>query len=134
MIAFDTNVVVRLLVEDDPKQLAAARRTLEAAIENDEPVLLTEVVLSELEWVLESAYGVPRGRILEALQTLAGDPRFTFQDAALLREALNCYQAGKGDLSDYLAGLRAAAEGAATTYTFDQSVAGEAAFTLVRTR
>ncbi len=128
MIALDTNVVVRLLVEDDEAQSRAAQEIHEQSARNGETVLITDIVLCELEWVLDSAYRIPRVRILQALQQLLGDDRFTFQDRALVNGAVERYQEGKGDLSDYLLGLRAESEGASTTHTFDKALHKERGF------
>jgi predicted nucleic-acid-binding protein len=94
-------------------------------------VLVTDIVLCELEWVLESAYRVPRDRVTAALQTLAADDRFCFEDASRAAAAIRLYQAGTGDLSDYLLGLRAREAGAGTTFTFDRALGGDERFTLI---
>ena len=92
MIAFDTNLVVRLMVEDDERQAKVALSILDNAVEKSEKVLVTDIVLSELEWVLDSAYRVPRLRLLAAIQRLAADNRFVFEDQERLTNALARYQ------------------------------------------
>ena len=131
MISFDTNLVVRLMVEDDERQAKVARSILDNAVEQGEKVLVTDIVLSELEWVLDSAYRVPRLRLLAAIQRLAADNRFIFEDQERLANALARYQNGTGDLSDYLLGLKSWKAGASTTYTFDRALRGEEPFTVV---
>lgn len=131
MIAFDTNLVLRLTVEDDPAQLAMVRELLAAAEAAGETCLLTDIVLCEIEWVLESAYGATRSDILAALQTLAGERLFEFEDRARLQRALDSYERGRGDLSDYLIGHTAASLGARTTFSFDRDLAAEATFTVL---
>ena len=131
MIAFDTNLVVRLMVEDDARQAERSRRLLEDAAERDEPVFLSDIVLSEIEWVLDSAYDVPRKRILAAVGALLTDGRFCFEDARRVKIALDLYLQGKGDLSDYLLGLQGETAGARTTYTFDRGLRGDSRFTVV---
>ena len=131
MIAFDTNLVVRLMIEDDERQTKVARSILDNAVEQDEKVLVTDIVLSELEWVLDSAYRVPRLRLLAAIQRLAADNRFVFEDQERLTNALAHYQDGTGDLSDYLLGLKSREAGSSTTYTFDRALRGEETFTVV---
>jgi len=132
MIAFDTNVVVRLMVEDDETQARRSRQLLGEAVERGEGVLVTDIVLCELEWVLDAAYKVPRGRILAAVQALAADASFTFESPSRLAQALHRYQHGRGDLADYLLGFVAKEGGAGTTYTFDRGLRGEEPFTVVR--
>jgi predicted nucleic-acid-binding protein len=95
-------------------------------------VLVTDIVLCELEWVLEAAYHVPRMAILTAIQSLCADDRFVLQDSARIAGALSRYQAGRGYLSDYLLGLAAQAVGATTTYTFDRGLRGDEQFTVIR--
>ena len=131
MIGLDTNVLVRILVEDDEIQLKRARKLLEDAAEHREVVFISDIVLSELEWVLEDAYKVPRRRILQSLQALVASEPFDFEDRSRLVRALELYQEGKGDLSDYLIGLRASGRGARTTYTFDRTLRDDERFTFL---
>jgi predicted nucleic-acid-binding protein len=131
MIAFDTSLLVRFLVEDDQRQLRLTLETLACATERRERVLVSDVVLSELEWVLDAAYKVPRKQILVAVQSLVEDGRFCFENASRLAMALQRYQHGKGDLSDYLLGARAREGGAATTFTFDRGLRRDDLFTVL---
>jgi predicted nucleic-acid-binding protein len=104
---------------------------LEEVAEADEPVFISDIVLSELEWVLESAYKVPRLRILAAVNELLADERFSFDDRKRVTSALKLYHRGKGDLADYLLGLQADDLGVRTTFTFDRDLRGDARFTVV---
>jgi len=131
VIALDTNVLVRLMVEDDAGQAKQAQKILELAEEQGEPALIGDIVLCELEWVLKSGYRVPRERILVALTELAADTRFEFEDSARVSAALDLYQHGKADLADYLLGLAAESAGARTTYTFDRGLRGDSRFTML---
>jgi predicted nucleic-acid-binding protein len=131
LIAFDTNVLVRLMVEDEAAQVRRARRLLDEAVEREERIFVSDVVLSELEWVLETAYEVPRNRILAAISALVGDERFGFADRRRVTTALGLYHKGKGDLADYLLGLHGEDAGARTTFTFDRDLRDDERFTLV---
>lgn len=134
MIALDTNLVLRLIVEDDPGQLAVTREIVAAAEAAGETCLLTDVVLCEIEWVLLSAYGATKADVLAAIQSLAAERLFDFEDRARLHRALDSYQRGRGDLSDYLIGHTATALGARTTFTFDRGLAGESIFSVLGSR
>lgn len=59
VLAVDTNVVVRLLTNDDPAQ---ARRA--AAFFADHEIFIAVTVLLETEWVLRHAYDLERSAIL----------------------------------------------------------------------
>jgi predicted nucleic-acid-binding protein len=119
------------MVEDDPAQARKARRLLDQAGERDERVFVDDIVIAEIEWVLDDAYGVPRHRILAGLQGLLADERFAFADRNLLAAALDRYQEGHGDLADYLLGLRGENAGCRSTYTFDRGLRGDPRFTVV---
>ena len=54
MLGLDTNVLVRYLVQDDRRQYEKARRLIQREAGNGEPVLISLLVLLEVEWVLRS--------------------------------------------------------------------------------
>ena len=66
MIALDTNVLVRFLVEDDKAQTAAAVALVKRAVAADEGLFVTDIVLCEVVWVLRYSYEVPRLEIVHA--------------------------------------------------------------------
>ncbi len=67
MIAVDTNVLVRLLTADDPKQTAAVRALFAA-----ETIWIAKTVLLETAWVLRSLYGFEETAISDAFTRLLG--------------------------------------------------------------
>ena len=128
MIALDTNVLVRLLVEDDEGQAEAARGVVRAATEDGVEVLLPQIVLCEFVWVLEGAYGASKEEIVAALEGLSRTRPFVVQDGGLVRRALDRYAEGRGDFADYLLAAVAAESGAETVCTFDRALRDEAGF------
>lgn len=129
MIALDTNVLVRLLVKDDPDQFAIAVAVIEAAGETDEACCLSDAVLCETAWVLASEYGARRADILAALTKIASERRYAVDDPEGLAEALRAYADGRADFADYLIGVRAQRKGARTIYTFDRRLRNRGGFT-----
>ncbi len=81
MRAVDTNVLVRLLVRDDPDQVARA----EAFVEHGAWISLP--VLVETIWVLQSVYGLHRRRIGTVVGMLIDHERLTLQDEDVVRRA-----------------------------------------------
>ena len=133
MIGLDTNILVRVLIADDPKQTAAAERLLREAIEAEEPCFLSDPVLCETEWVLASCYRVPREEIAAALESLlARESLFAFENVDVLRKALEAYRRGKAEFSDFLIGAKAEAQGARTTFTFDRGLASQQGFSILK--
>lgn len=131
MIAVDTNVLVRFLVRDDQAQAARARRLIDACVEAGDPCLVSNPVLCELEWVLESVYHASRADVVAAVRALLSTPPFEMEDVRVAERAVRLYSKGKGDLSDYLLGEVGRSRGARTTYTFDRGLRKAEGFTLL---
>lgn len=131
MIAVDTNVLVRLLIEDDPAQTKLAEELLESSIARGDDCFVSDPVLCEIEWVLDSCYDVPRQKILAMVQELSANENFVFEDRDVLRKALDAYGDGRGDLSDHLIHQKAVARDARATYTFDRALRGTDGFVVL---
>mgnify|MGYP003477358572 FL=1 len=111
MIAFDTNMLVRLVVDDHPQQADIAENLLKT-----HRVLISRTVLLETEWVLRSAYKLPGGRIHAFLQLLLQTENTVVEDALSVGRALDWYAQG----ADFADALHLAACGAAVMHTFDR--------------
>ena len=132
MIAFDTNVLLRLLLNDDVRQARKAQALIDRAVSGSDQILLPDIVLCELEWVLDSVYEVPKAAIIKTLRRLLDAEEFAFLDRTAVAAALNDYESGSADFSDYLIGASAARAGAATTCTFDRALRRADGFSLPR--
>jgi predicted nucleic-acid-binding protein len=84
MIAVDTNVLVRLLTGDEPRQATAARALFTAA----EPVWIAKTVLLETGWVLRSLYGFEESAIGDAFTKLLGLKHVEVEDESSVAAAL----------------------------------------------
>ena len=123
LITFDTNLVVRLLTNDDPDQARIVQQRLIAAQERHDQVFLPLIVLAEAGHVLAGPrYRVARERIADAIGTLLGSAVFVVERRDAVAAALADYRAGEGSLADYLIGRCAAAAGAQVTLTFDRAL------------
>jgi predicted nucleic-acid-binding protein len=117
--AFDTNVVVRLIVHDDQAQCRQAERTFRAAIEAG-GAWIASVVLVEVSWVLRVAYKLDRATIAAALRRLAATEGVRLEDAATTELALAAYENGAADFSDFVILESARRGGALPLHTFDE--------------
>lgn len=115
MHGVDTNVIVRYLTGDDPKQADKAR-----AVIGRTPVFVPRTVLLEVECVLRGVYDLPAEQIIPALRALAGLPSVSVEDAGLVAKAMDWAEAGL-DFADAMH-LAAAAE-CEGFLTFDQRLA-----------
>jgi predicted nucleic-acid-binding protein len=131
MIALDTNVLVRFLVEDDAAQLAKVRRLLQKTVESNSFCYISDVVMCELVWVLERSYKVRRAEIGRGLGSLLRANSLTFSSSERLARALEAYVAGRGDFADYLIREHARASGCEAVATFDGNLLKEPGFVAV---
>lgn len=116
MVALDTNVIVRLLTNDDPAQVARARALLER-----ETVWVGLAVLLESEWVLRAVYRLDRRVIGAALKRFIGLPMVVLEDDARVRRVLELYGTGL-DFADAMH-LVAARASASALASFDSALA-----------
>lgn len=112
MIAFDTNLVVRIAVGDDPAQKTRALKLLET-----NTVLIPKTVLLETEWVLRSRYELVPRDILTFLTYLAESEGVVMEDEDTVRKALEYYSLG----SDFVDAMHLASAADAPLYTLDQT-------------
>lgn len=87
MRAADTNVLVRLATRDDPKQAAAADAFVAKG------AWISQLVLVEALWVLDSVYGLERARIGATVEVLLNHRELVIQDAEVVAAALVRFRA-----------------------------------------
>ena len=86
MRAVDTNVLVRLLVRDDPKQLTAAEDFIAPG------AWVSHLVLAETLWVLDAVYERTAEQIANAVERLLNHKQLTIQDAETISNALEQFK------------------------------------------
>ncbi len=131
MVGLDTNVLVRHIVQDDEAQAKLARDLIEGRCRATEPGHITLIVLCELVWVLDSAYGYSRQQIGLALRQILVTDCFDVEERALAWACVSDYAEGNADLADYLIGRLNQTRGSLTTFTFDKKAAHALGFTLL---
>lgn len=115
MIAVDTNVLVRVLTNDDPPQTARAVKLLRSS-----PVWVARTVLLETEWVLRHAYELDVAAIVRAFHVLAGVPTIELEDRDVVLRAI----AWHADGMDFADALNLAGSGGVRAFaTFDRRLA-----------
>lgn len=123
MIALDTNVLVRYLVQDDKTQAAVATRLIERELSEANSGFITLMTLCELTWVLETSYETARVQVAEILEAVLSTRQFQMEDPEAARRALRFYRKTPADFADALvadSGNRAGCEAFAT---FDKGCA-----------
>ena len=121
MIGLDTNVLVRYLVQDDPGQSRKATQVITARCTRDDPGFINRIVLCELVWVLESAYGYSKETIVAVLEKLLRTSQLKIEDTQSAWTSFRMYQKGKADFADCLLGATNRLGGCNETVTFDRA-------------
>lgn len=86
MRAVDTNVLVRLVVGDDPEQARAAERFTASG------AWASHLALAEAAWVLDAVYGRTAEQIAIAIDTLLNHKDLTLQDPDVVAAALEQFR------------------------------------------
>lgn len=122
MIALDTNVLVRFLVQDDPEQAELATRVIEQ-LTDDAQGFVSREVLIELVWVLERAYRLGRAEIAAALDGLLSATELNIEGSDEVAPALELYRNDGFGFADLMIAAAALRAGAAELVTFDRKAA-----------
>ena len=122
MIALDTNVLLRFLVEDKetPEHTAAAVSAVTDAITRHEQVFVPITVLSEVVWLLLRTVKVGRSMVAETLDILAESNEIVLDQRGAVLRALLRWRNGTADYTDYLSLELALGAGAREILTFDK--------------
>jgi predicted nucleic-acid-binding protein len=120
-ISLDTNVIIRLFINDDVRQSAAAL----ACLEHYDTVHLGSVALLETIYVLHKHYGLTRTELVGYTQRLLSHPKIRY-DRAIFDAALSHYATHPAlSIEDCCAAAQAHAEAAVPLLTFDRKLADQ---------
>lgn len=110
MIAFDTNLLVRIAVNDDERQAEIAEQLI-ASYE----VFIPRTVLLETEWVLRSVYKKPRHDIAAFFENTLMTENIVMENALEVEQALGWYKLG----ADFADAMHLCICGESLFHTFD---------------
>ena len=118
MAALDTNIVVRLIIGDDPRQARAAEELVAS-----EPCTIAPSVLMECEWVLRAGYRLDTKIVAASMRDLLTLQNIEPSEPVLTQQVLKAYEAGL----DFADALHAAQRLEGQTFaTFDRQFARRA--------
>ena len=123
MIGLDTNVLVRYIAQDDPRQAAKAVHLIENECSETRPGFVTAVVLTELVWVLEECYRTAKNEAVAVLERILRTKQLVVEDAETVWKAVRLFATSKADFADCLIERFAAAHECKYTATFDKAAA-----------
>ena len=119
MIAIDTNVLVRLIV-DDPQALEQIKQAREL-VKKATHVFVPQIVQVELVWVLESAYEFNKAEVIQALRYLLENRRYQLQHSKAFALALERFTENNAGFADALITVESE-QHHFTLWTFDRKL------------
>ena len=122
MVAVDTNVLIRLFVNDDTLQSQKARALFDSHVGSVESLWIADIVMLELAWTLDRIYEFARVEICVALKALAGNATVSLESVQQIDEAIALYEQGPAGFADCLLAAKASHAGCDALRTFDKKM------------
>ena len=122
MIGVDTNVLLRLWLNDDRAQSKRIDQLLAEHGGLPGSLLVTDIVLVEAVWTLKSAFEQDKPDQLIAVRSLLEETAFAFEDREAVAAALTLFESGSCGFADCLVVAKHARQGCDFTATFDRGM------------
>jgi predicted nucleic-acid-binding protein len=122
LVGIDTNILLRLIVDDDERQRAAVLRFGEK-LNKEFRGLITLVSLLETDWALRRQYGYSRRESIGAIRRLTGIRGVDVERHDVVTRAMHLVDLKNVDFADALLAGCASEEGCERVFTFDKGAA-----------
>ncbi len=122
MIGIDTNILLRLWLNDVPEKNKRIDAMLAKHGGTPGSLLVTDVVLAEAMWTLRSAFAQDKAAQLTAIRSLLDETAFAFEDRDTVKQATDLFEQGNCGFSDCLIVAKHAAHRCDFTVTFDRGM------------
>jgi len=123
MIGLDTNVLLRYIAQDDPKQSPRAIEIIERRLTEQEPGFVSLVTVLEVVWVLKGLFQRSRQEIANDIEMLLAADTLEVQNEQEVYLAVVSLRNGMGTFEDALIGSLGTWRGCSATLTFDEDAA-----------
>jgi predicted nucleic-acid-binding protein len=131
MIGLDINVLVRYLVQDEPKQSSKATKFIES-LSDGNPGFISLVSIIELVWVMQDCYSATKEATIIILDALLRVKTLRIQNAEVVMKAARSYAHSTADFADCLIERSGHYAGCSQTVTFDVKAAKTAGMQLIQ--
>jgi len=125
-----TNIIVRHLMQDDPRLSPLATRIIEEDLDAAEQGFISTVVLAEVAWVLRSTYKQNTAQIVAAFEQLLRTSSLVVEASGEVFAALILSRDGFGSFTDALISQLAKRAGCTRTLSFDRGAANLPGFSI----
>lgn len=120
MIGIDTNILLRLVLQDHPVEGPQARRLVES-LDSETPGFVNTLVLAEFVWTLRSRIGLTREQTAQAVAGLLNAADIVFEQEELVEFVLERATNSKADFADLMIAIKNEAAGCTRTMSFDKN-------------
>lgn len=116
----DTSIFIRFLTDDVPEKADACEEILKKAVEKQETLFTTDLVIAEIVWVLESFYELPKNEIQDKVEKILNTPNLICLHKDLILSALILYSEKNIDYIDAYNALILKENGIEELYSYDK--------------
>lgn len=120
MIGLDTNILIRYLTQDDAVQSRKATEIIERRLDPMHPGFVSVVIMAEIVWVLDRAYGLTDQEIAAAVERILQVEVLLVENEQEVFTAMVALKQGRGAFADALIAELGARAGCGHTLTFDK--------------
>jgi len=118
-IIVDTNVFLRFLLNDIPKQKIEFEKLIKRAKENKIELLVPQIIIFEINFILEKYYGYGKKEIIDRLKSLVSASYFQVESRETFLAALSIYGSTSTSFVDCFL-ISQAKDKNAEIFTFDK--------------
>ena len=122
MIGIDTNILLRLWLNDAPAQNKRIDALLAEHGTTPGSLMVSDIVLAAAVWTLRSAYEEDKAAQLTAVRSLLDEAVFAFEDRDAVVRAVTLFEQSACGFSDCLIAAKHARPGCEFTATFDRDM------------
>ena len=116
----DTNIFIRFLTDDVPEKVDACEEIFKKAVENQETLFTTDLVIAEIVWALESFYELSKNEIQDKVEKILNTPNLICPHKDLILSALILYSEKNIDYIDAYNALILKEHGIEEIYSYDK--------------
>jgi predicted nucleic-acid-binding protein len=132
MIGLDTNILVRYLTQDDPKQSRIANDIIERRLSANQPGFVSVIVTAETAWVLQSNFKASQQEVAAAIEGLISQSSLVFEHVEQVVQATEDVKRAHADFADAVIAYVGQKAGCSTTLTFDVGASKQPGFDLAK--
>lgn len=115
----DANVILRYLTEDDIAKAKKCENLFKKTASGKEPLFTSALVITEVVWVLEKFYKLPREKTADLIRKILNTPHIECDEKDILMAAAGLYELKEIDFIDAYNAILMETRHIETIYSYD---------------